>query len=237
MSNKEKRAVLLAGGKGTRLKPYTLTMPKPLVPIGNQPIIEIIIKQLVKFGFTHITITINHLADMIKEYCGDGSQWNVKIDYSLEHKPLSTMAPLKLIPDLPDNFLVMNGDVLTNLDFASFFDFHVENKNIFTVSAYERDHKVDYGVLETDETNNLVMFKEKPVLRYKVSMGVYMVNKACLDIIPYDTFYGFDNLMLDLIAIQKPASVKVFDGYWLDIGRPEDYEKACDNFENGEIIV
>lgn len=230
-----KRAVLLAGGKGTRLRPYTLTMPKPLVPIGDMPIIEIIIRQLVKFGFEHITITVNHMADMIKEFCGDGSQWGIKIDYSLETKPLSTMGPLKLIPDLPDNFLVMNGDVLTDIDFSEFYNEHVENKAIFTISAYERDHKVDYGVLESDENNKLVAFKEKPILHYNVSMGVYMVNKKCLDIIPEDTFYGFDHLMIDLINNETPATVRPYKGYWLDIGRPDDYEQACNEFELNKL--
>lgn len=232
-----KRAILLAGGKGTRLKPYTLTMPKPLVPVGDYPIIEIIIRQLVKHGFTHITLTVNHMADMIKEFCGDGSKWGILIDYSLETKPLSTMGPLKLIQDLPENFLVMNGDVLTNINYGQFFDSHVHEGNIFTVSAYERDHKVDYGVLETNETNQLIAFKEKPILHYKVSMGVYMLNKACLDVIPDDTFYGFDHLMLDLIKNNNPATVKVFDGYWLDIGRPDDYEQAINDYEAGLIKV
>ena len=237
MCNMEKRAVLLAGGKGTRLKPYTLMLPKPLVPIGNMPIIEIVIKQLINNGFTHITIAINHMAEMIKEFCGDGSRWGTKIDYSLENKPLSTMGPLKLIKDLPDNFLVMNGDILTNLNYADLFDFHIANNNIFTISAHKRDHKVDYGVLETNNVNQLDSFKEKPLLHYKVSMGIYMVSKICLDIIPENTFYGFDNLMLDLISQNRPASVKVFDGYWLDIGRPSDYEKACRDFEQGEIEI
>ncbi len=232
-----KRAILLAGGKGTRLKPYTLTMPKPLVPVGDYPIIEIIIRQLAKNGFTHITLTVNHMADMIKEFCGDGSKWGILIDYSLETKPLSTMGPLRLIQDLPENFLVMNGDVLTNIDYGQFFDKHVQEGNVFTVSAYERDHKVDYGVLETNETNQLVAFKEKPILHYKVSMGVYMLNKACLDVIPDDTFYGFDHLMLDLIKNNNPATVKVFDGYWLDIGRPDDYEQAINDYEAGLIKV
>jgi NDP-mannose synthase len=232
-----KRAILLAGGKGTRLKPYTINMPKPLVPIGDTPIIEIIIRQLAQHGFTHVTITLNHLADMIKEFCGDGSKWNILIDYSLEDKPLSTMGPLKLIKDLPDNFLVMNGDVLTDLDFAGFYDLHIQNKNIFTISSYLRDHKVDYGVLESNEDDKLISFSEKPVLHYKVSMGVYMLNKKCLEVIPNDTFYGFDHLMLNLMEQKQPATVKVFDGYWLDIGRPEDYEKACVDFEAGKIPV
>ena len=232
-----KRAVLLAGGKGTRLRPYTLTMPKPLVPIGDMPIIEIIIRQLVKFGFEHITITVNHMADMIKEFCGDGSKWGIKIDYSLETKPLSTMGPLKLISDLPENFLVMNGDVLTDIDFSDFYNEHVNKESIFTISAYERDHKVDYGVLESNEENKLVAFKEKPILHYNVSMGVYMVNRKCLDIIPEDTFYGFDHLMLDLIKNNTPAIVRPYKGYWLDIGRPDDYEQACNEFELNKLSL
>ena len=145
-----KRAILLAGGKGTRLYPYTLTMPKPLVPVGEYPIIEIIIRQLAKAGFDHITITVNHMADMIRAFCGDGSKWGITIDYSLETKPLSTMGPLKLIKDLPEDFLVMNGDVMTDLDFAQLYADHVSQGNIFTISAYERDHKVDYGPVYPD---------------------------------------------------------------------------------------
>ena len=227
-----KRAVILAGGKGTRLKPYTISLPKPLVPIGSMPIIEIIIRQLAKSGFNHITITINHMAEIIKAFCGNGEKWNLKIDYSLEDKPLSTMGPLKLIEDLPDDFLVMNGDVLTDLDFSSFYNFHVENKNLFTISSFKREHKVDYGVLEIDQQNKLNSFKEKPSLFYNVSMGVYMVNRTILNYIPADVEYGFDKLMIDLITANHPATVKLFEGYWLDIGRPDDYEKACSDYEN-----
>jgi NDP-sugar pyrophosphorylase family protein len=232
-----KRAVILAGGKGTRLKPYTISLPKPLVPIGDMPILEIIIRQLAKNGFDHITITVNHMADIIRAFCGDGSKWNVKVDYSLEDKPLSTMGPLKLIKDLPDNFLVMNGDVLTDLDFEAFYNNHVTNENVFTVSAYSRDQKVDYGVLEVGEDNKLVNFVEKPTNRYNVSMGVYMANKKILEYIPENQLYGFDHLMLDLIKFKNPAAVKVHSGYWLDIGRPDDYEKACNDFEENKIQI
>jgi len=231
-----KRAVILAGGKGTRLKPYTISLPKPLVPVGDMPILEIIIRQLVKSGFNHITITINHMADIIRAYCGDGSKWGIKIDYSLEDKPLSTMGPLKLIKDLPENFLVMNGDVLTDLDFDTFYKDHVKSNNLFTVSAYSRDQKVDYGVLEVGFDNKLVNFVEKPVNRYNVSMGVYMANRKILEYIPENQLYGFDHLMLDLIRLQNPATVKVHSGYWLDIGRPDDYEKACNDVEENKII-
>lgn len=225
-----KRAVILAGGKGTRLKPYTISLPKPLVPIGDMPILEIIIRKLSKSGFDHITITVNHMADIIRAYFNDGSKWGVKIDYSLESKPLSTMGPLKLIKDLPENFLIMNGDVLTDIDFNEFYNYHVNNDNIFTVSAFSREQKVDYGVLEIGIDNKLVNFIEKPTNRYNVSMGVYMANKRVLDYIPENQFYGFDHLMLDLIKQNLPATVKIHSGYWLDIGRPDDYEKACNDF-------
>lgn len=225
-----KRAVILAGGKGTRLKPYTISLPKPLVPIGDMPILEIIIRKLSKSGFDHITITVNHMADIIRAYFNDGSKWGVKIDYSLESKPLSTMGPLKLIKDLPENFLIMNGDVLTDIDFNEFYNYHVNNDNIFTVSAFSREQKVDYGVLEIGINNKLVNFIEKPTNRYNVSMGVYMANKRILDYIPENQFYGFDHLMLDLITLKLPATVKIHSGYWLDIGRPDDYEKACNDF-------
>lgn len=227
-----KRAIILAGGKGTRLKPYTISLPKPLVPIGDMPIIEIIIRQLADHGFSHITITINHLADIIKAFCGDGNKWGIKIDYSLEDKPLSTIGPLKLIKDLPDNFLVMNGDVLTNLDFAVFFFDHIASENDFTVSSFLRKHQVDYGVIVSGVENKLLDFKEKPILDYQVSMGVYMVNKRILRYIPEDTPYGFDNLMLDMIRDNNPASVKLHSGYWLDIGRPDDYEKATTDYKS-----
>ncbi|MEI8205394.1 MAG: sugar phosphate nucleotidyltransferase [Kiritimatiellales bacterium] len=226
MSNK--RAVILAGGKGTRLKPYTAVFPKPLVPVGDVPILEVIIRQLAANGFTHITIALNHLAEIIKAFFGDGSKWGVQIDYSLEDKPLNTMGPLKLIADLPDNFLVMNGDVLTDLNYAELYDAHVAQENLFTISAYARQQKVDFGVLDIGEDKKLTGFREKPVYEYSVSMGIYVLNRNVLEIIPEDTAYGFDELMLELIKRKTPATVKVFDGYWLDIGRPEDYEIACE---------
>lgn len=232
-----KRAVILAGGKGTRLKPYTISLPKPLVPIGDMPILEIIIRKLAKSGFDHITITVNHMADIIRAFCGDGSKWGVKVDYSLEDKPLSTMGPLKLIKDLPENFLVMNGDVLTDLDFEAFYNEHIAQNNVFTISAYSRDQKVDYGVLELGTDNKLVDFVEKPTTRYNVSMGVYMANSKILDYIPENQLYGFDHLMLDLIKFRNPATVRIHSGYWLDIGRPDDYEKACADFEGNMIFI
>lgn len=230
-----KRAVILAGGKGTRLKPYTVVLPKPLMPIGEFPILEVIIKQLVYAGFDHITLAVNHQAEIIKAFFMDGSKWGIRIDYSLEDKPLGTMGPLKLIKDLPDNFLVMNGDILTNLDFANFYDSHVKQKSIFTISSYMREQLVDYGVLKTVD-GKLKGLREKPRMHYEVSMGVYMMSKNALEYVPTGVMYGFDNLMHDLTALDHDVAVKVFKDYWLDIGRPDDYTTAIDVFEKDSSV-
>jgi NDP-sugar pyrophosphorylase family protein len=226
-----KRAVILAGGRGMRLRPYTVVLPKPLMPIGDFPILEVIVRQLKNRGFDRITLAVNHQAELILAFFGDGAKWGLKIDYSREDKPLSTMGPLQLIPDLPENFLVMNGDTLTDLDYATFLDAHCAAKNIFTISSFVREHRVDYGVLEPDVSHRLVGFREKPVLTYEVSMGVYAVSRAAAAVIPAGRAYGFDDLMLDLIARKTPAQVARHDGYWLDIGRPDDYAQAIEDFD------
>jgi NDP-sugar pyrophosphorylase family protein len=231
----EKRAIILAGGKGTRLKPYTVSLPKPLVPLGDKPILELIIGQLKKYGFTHITLTVNHMADIIKAFFGDGSKWDIKIDYTFETKALSTMGPLTLVEDLPENFLVMNGDVLTDLDFAIFYEDHLKSGSIFTISSHQRAEMIDYGLLHKNENNELVKFEEKPKYDFLVSMGVYMASKRILDYIPKDTFFGFDHLMYKLIEENKLPYIHEFSGYWLDIGRPSDYEIAVNKVENKEI--
>lgn len=226
-----KRAVILAGGKGTRLKPYTIVLPKPLVPVGELPILEIVIRQLKKSGFTHITLAVNHMAELIMAFFGDGSKWDIKIDYSIEDKPLSTMGPLKLIDDLPDNFLVMNGDVLTDLDYGKLYEHHVESEAIYTISSFSRTDKSEYGILEVNDSNELTAFKEKPEHTFEVSMGVYLLSKRVLDYVPADTFFGFDNLMYKLIEEKEKVSVKSHNGMWLDIGRPVDFQNAIDIFE------
>jgi NDP-sugar pyrophosphorylase family protein len=226
-----KRAILLAGGKGTRLRPYTVVLPKPLMPIGEYPILEVVVRQLVRSGFDRITMAVNHQAELIKAFFGDGAKWGIPIDYSLEDEPLGTMGPLHLIPDLPDHFLVMNGDILTDLDFARFYRQHVADNHLFTISSHRRQQVIDYGVLETDALQYLVEFREKPKTDYEVSMGIYMVSRSVLEFIPKNQQYGFDNLMLDLIKADKKVCVKRFEGYWLDIGRPDDYMQAIDQFE------
>jgi len=225
-----RRAVILAGGKGTRLRPYTVVLPKPLMPIGEFPILEVIVRQLAHFGFSHITMAVNHQAEIIKAFFQDGEKWGIKIDYSLEDQPLGTMAPLRLIEDLPENFLVMNGDILTDLDYAKFHDTHIGNGEIFTISSHVREQLVDYGVLDTVD-GCLAGLREKPRLHYEVSMGVYMTSRQALDYVPRDTTYGFDHLMHDLINAGQRVAVRRFSGYWLDIGRPDDYLAAIDIFE------
>ena len=228
------KAVILAGGKGTRLRPYTTIIPKPLVPIGNKAILEILIDRLKKCGITGLTLCVNHLAELIMAYFSDGSKWGVKIKYSMEHKPLSTVAPIKLIKGLPENFLVMNGDLLTDLDFKKLYNYHLENKALITVATYKRTAKIDFGVIDVDGNNNIALgFKEKPEYEVNVSMGVYVFNKKVLDFVPDDESFGFDDLMLALLAKDQTIKVYSYDGYWLDIGRPEDYEKA--NEDIGKI--
>lgn len=229
-----KRAIILAGGMGTRLRPYTVVLPKPLMPIGDFPILEVVIRQLVNHGFDHITLAVNHQAGLIKAFFGDGSNWNVRIDYSQENEPLGTIGPLRLITDLPKNFLVMNGDILTDLDFSNFYDEHVSSNYIFSISSYERYQKVDYGVLVSDN-NTLRGFQEKPQTKYEVSMGIYMVNRKILSHVP-DNPYGFDDLMLDLLTNKNEVAVRSFNGYWLDIGRPDDYIQAIEEFDEMKDI-
>ncbi|MFB6317423.1 sugar phosphate nucleotidyltransferase [Saccharicrinis sp. FJH54] len=226
----EKRAVILAGGKGTRLKPFTYVLPKPLVPVGELPILEIIIRQLKYYGFNHITMAVNHQAEIIKAFFGKGEKWNLKIDYSLEDKPLSTMGPLKLIKDLPENFLVMNGDILSDIDFASFYEQHCHNKEQFTILSKKRFDRVEYGILETNETGYLKTFTEKPTNTYQVSTGMYFINRSVLEMIPKDTAYGFDHLMYKMLETHQHVKVVPVDAYWLDIGRPDDYAIAMETF-------
>jgi len=226
-----KRAVILAGGRGTRLRPYTVVLPKPLMPIGDFPILEVIVRQLARCGFDHITMAVNHQADLIKAFFQDGEKWNTRIDYSLEDEPLGTMGPLRLIGDLPEHFLVMNGDVLTDLDFSRLIDEHVASESIFTVCSKRREEVIDYGVLEIDDACRLVGFREKPRSQYDVSMGVYILSARVLSHIPAGRIYGFDHLMLDLIAAGERVTVRRYDGYWLDIGRPDDYARAIEEFD------
>jgi NDP-mannose synthase len=225
-----RRAVILAGGMGTRLRPYTIVLPKPLMPIGEYPILEVVIRQLAAHDFDRVTIAVNHQAELIKAFFGDGSKWRLRIDYSLEDEPLGTMGPLRLIPDLPEHFLMMNGDVLTDLNLADFHAEHAGANRLFTISSHQREQKLDYGVLTTGALGTLAAFEEKPVTGYEVSMGVYMVSRKILSYVPARGPFGFDDLMGDLLEARETVHVRKFNGYWLDIGRVDDYEQAIDEF-------
>lgn len=227
-----KTVVILAGGKGTRLRPYTVAMPKPLVPLADKPILEIIIIQLVKQGFERVIMAVNHQADIIMAYFGEGEKWKIKIEYSLEDTPLGTMGPLRLIRDLPDHFLVMNGDVLSDIEYASFLDDHIKSGKIFSIASYRRTQKNDYGVLEVDD-NILTGFTEKPEIQFVVSMGIYAVSKRAIEFIPIDQYFGFDMLMSSFLEKKIEVAIYEHAGYWMDIGRPEDYIRADRDIEEG----
>ena len=226
------RAIILAGGKGTRLMPYTTTIPKPLMPVADKAIMEIVVDQLKSCGFDHLTVAVNHGAQLIMAYFGDGGKWGVRLDYSIENKPLSTMGPLKLIEDLPEHFLVMNGDILTDLDYGDLLLSHIESGAIGTISTFERDTKIDFGVLKYNgQENRIAGFVEKPVEHFCVSMGIYAFSRRIMQFIPEGEPFGFDDLMLKLIAEQQDIRARPFGGYWLDIGRPDDYDKANNEYE------
>jgi len=226
------KAIILAGGKGTRLKPYTSVIPKPLVPVGEKAILEILLLRLKASGVDEVYICLNHFAEIIQAFFGDGRKFGLKINYSLEDMPLGTVAPIKLIKDLPEDFLVMNGDLLTDLDFKAFFASHLASKDLLTVASYHRTTKIDFGVMEVDPKTNIVSnFREKPVYDFEVSMGVYAMNREVLKWVPEGRAFGFDNLMLTMLEHKQAVKVYPFGGYWLDIGRPDDYEKANEDIE------
>ncbi|MFD7289955.1 sugar phosphate nucleotidyltransferase [Streptomyces sp. NPDC059863] len=224
-------AVILAGGKGVRLRPYTTALPKPLVPIGDQhAILEIVLRQLAASGFTSCTLAIGHLGQIIRAYVGDGSQWGLAIDYTIEDSPLGTMGPLLTMRDrLPESLLVMNGDILTDLDFSDVLVRHRAIGAPLTIATYARQVRIDFGVLTTD-ADRVVGFTEKPSLDYRVSMGVYGLSRSTLDSYTPGLPLGFDEVVLDLLKAQDPPHVYEFDGYWLDIGRPDDYDRANAEF-------
>lgn len=225
------RAIILAGGKGTRLHPFTTLIPKPLVPIGNEmSILEIIIQQLARHGFDHITITVNHLANLISAFVGDGSKFGIKIDFSVEESPLSTIGPITLIDDLPEDFLVMNGDILCDLNYKEFYDHHVHMKRKMTVSTFKRKTMIDFGVIQYDGDHVIRSFTEKPVYEFDVSMGIYCINRSVIRNLKRNARYGFDDLMLDGLLSHQDYTARPFDGFWLDLGRPEDYDYCNENY-------
>jgi mannose-1-phosphate guanylyltransferase len=231
-ANQDRHVVIVAGGKGVRLRPYTTVIPKPLVPIGDRySILEIVMLQLVHFGFTRATLAIGHLGHLIRAYVGDGSRWGIEVDYAAEESPMGTVGPALMVLDrLPENFLLMNGDILTDLNYASLLDFHIASDAPLTVATYERVHQVDFGVLNI-EGKYITAFTEKPALTYSVSMGVYALSKSELARYTPGLPYGFDDIMCDLIERKTYPACYRFNGFWLDIGRPDDYDRANQEFE------
>lgn len=221
------QAVILAGGKGTRLKPYTTVFPKPLMPINDKPILEIVIQQLQSHGFDEIILAVGHLSELIMAFFGDGSKFGVKIKYSKEDKPLGTVGGLGLIKEqLNETFLMMNGDVLTTLDFSDLVNYHKRNRAISTIALNKRQVHIDFGVIESDNNNRIFKYTEKPKIDYLVSMGVYVFDKRVLEHIEPNCYLDFPDLIKKLIAKGETVKGYLYDGYWLDIGRPDDYERA-----------
>jgi NDP-sugar pyrophosphorylase family protein len=229
------QAIILAGGKGTRLRPYTAVLPKPLMPIGDYPILEIILRQLEYYKFDDIIISTGYLHEIIRAYLEPNKRIRKKnIRYCHEEIPLGTIAPLKLIENLEDTFLVMNGDILTDLNYINLYNYHKNHKGLATIASYKRDAKIDFGVLEYDNNKKIKNFIEKPVYNFHVSMGIYVLNREILDAIPKEGPFGFDNLMHWFLREDKNAYSYPHDGYWLDIGRPDDYEQSIDEFEKNK---
>ena len=224
------RAIILAGGKGTRLAPYTTVLPKPLMPIGEMPILEIVIRQLALHEFRDLTLAVGYLAELLMAYCGDGSKFGVDIQYSREEQPLGTAGPISLVPDLNDTFLVMNGDLLTTIDYRDMLRYHRARGALATIACFQRDVKIDLGVIEVDQNNWVSNYIEKPTYHYSVSMGIYLFEPAVLNYIPKNQRLDLPDLVKLLMKDGKQVNVYKFDGYWLDIGRHDDYEKAMEEF-------
>lgn len=223
-------AIILAGGKGTRLRPFTVSFPKPLVPLGELPIIEVVIRQLASRGFTRITISTGHLAELIVAFCGDGSKWGVRIDYVHEDVPLSTAGPLALVDDIDDHVLVMNGDVLTDLDYDALVAQHVASGATATVATTTRESQIDFGIVESDEDGWLTRWIEKPTHSYQVSMGVYVLSRGAVSLIGDGEAIGMPDLLLRVKDGGGSVLARRCDCYWLDIGRLDDYERAQNEF-------
>jgi NDP-mannose synthase len=224
------RAVILAGGKGTRLAPLTEVIPKPLVPIGGKPILETVIIHLQRCGFHRITLAVGYMADLIRAYFQDGAKWGVRIDYSFESNPLGTAGPLALIEGLNETFLVMNADVLTNLDYRKLIQYHKIQGGVATIGAYQRKVTINLGVILLNGDNRIKEYLEKPTSTYLVSMGIYVFEPWILKFIKPEIYLDFPDLVRMLLAQDLPVNHYPFQGYWLDIGRHEDYQKAAEEY-------
>jgi len=226
------KAIVLAGGKGTRLLPYTQILPKPLMPIGDMPILEVLLRQMEHADIKDIVLTVGHLSQLLHTFFMDGAQWGVNIAYSYEEKPLGTAGPLSLIEGLDSTFLVTNGDVLTTLDLKELVAFHKSQGGIATIAVHRRQVKIDLGVVQWSGNGCISGYIEKPVYDYTVSMGIYVFEPIVMKYIPFNLYLDFPDLVLKLIAAGEKVNGYSFDGYWMDLGRPDDYAQAADDFVN-----
>ena len=223
-------AVIQAGGKGTRLRPYTLALPKPLMPVGDLPVIEILLKWLRKWGIKVAWITIGYLGGLIRSLCGDGLQWDMKIGYSQEPEPLGTIGALRLIKShLNETFITINGDVISDLSLRDFIQYHRGHGGMITVGVIEKSMKIDLGVLES-QNGRMIGFQEKPAMKITASMGIYCMEPEILELIPDNVPFGFDDLMYAMLEKNKPVYLYRHHGLWLDIGREEDFRHAQEFF-------
>jgi len=226
------KAVVLAGGKGTRMIPYSTILPKPLMPIGDMPILEIILQQMKKAGITEVILTAGHLAELLRAFFNDGERFGVRIHYSVEEIPLGTAGPLSLVASsLGETFLVANGDVLTTLDIRDLVSAHRQSGAIATIASHTRLVNIDLGVLQVNGSDKLTGYVEKPIFDYLVSMGIYVFEPQVLQYIPYNQYLDFPELVLKLIGNGERVMSHRFDGYWQDLGRLDDYEQAVQDFD------
>jgi NDP-mannose synthase len=229
-----RRAVVLAGGLGSRLRPYTMVFPKPLMPVGDRPVLDIIVRQLKAHGFERITIATGYLAELIEVFFRDGSAYGIQIDYHREREPLGTVGALALLDGLDEDFLVMNGDVLTDIDYNAFTAAHLASGASATIATHRRHVEITLGVLhfgdKADDTR-LTGYSEKPRYDYEVSMGVYAFSPNALRLIDPGEHLDFPDLILRLIADGRTVRGWRSNDYWLDLGRPEDYEQALEHFD------
>jgi len=236
MLNSVSHAIILAGGKGSRLRPYSTVLPKPLMPVGEYPILEIIVMQLRKFGIQRITFAVGYLNQLVQAYFGDGKKWDTQITYSKEDRPLGTAGPIALVNDLSDNFIVMNGDILTTLDYSALMNFHLSTNSIATVATCNKELNINLGVLELGNGTEIKDYIEKPHYSYKISMGIYSFNSSVIRYIEKGENLDFPDLIKRLIKNKERVSAFNFEGYWSDIGTPEDYQLALDEFEDNKDI-
>jgi mannose-1-phosphate guanylyltransferase len=220
------KAVIQSGGKGTRLRPYTMVLPKPLMPVGTKPVLELLLKWLRRNGTDQAYVTTGHLGHLIRSYCGDGGQWDLRITYTEEREPLGTVGALGLLrKELDSTFLMINGDVLTDLNLNAFVAAHCSHGGPLTVATTRRSVQLDFGILE-DSNGRVTGFREKPILTHLVSTGIYCMEPSLLRFIPSGVPFGFDDLMYCLLGQGIPVHIFLHSGLWLDIGRVEDFQKA-----------